>query len=54
MGAPGEYLVLVLRPGENAYALGEEAIRERAASARRVTLESGEPKSIDLTVPGDR
>ncbi|MBA2645416.1 MAG: carboxypeptidase regulatory-like domain-containing protein [Pyrinomonadaceae bacterium] len=50
-GAPGEYLVVVWQSAEAAPAFDEEYIKARVADAPRVTLRTGERKSLDLTVP---
>lgn len=51
-GAPGEYLVIALRPGEASRLSEEEFFKSRAATAARVTLQANERKSLDLVAPG--
>lgn len=53
-GAPGEYLVIARGPGDMAPLLNEYYISSRAAKAPRVTLKSGERKSIDVVVEGGK
>lgn len=54
--APGDYIVIVLRPGENPPmpAPSEEFIRRYSASAPRISLRPSENKSLDLIVPSGR
>jgi hypothetical protein len=52
-GAPGDYVAIVMRRGENAYILGDQ-FASRAANAPRVTLQPGENSKVDLTVPGEK
>ncbi|HEV2859721.1 MAG TPA: carboxypeptidase-like regulatory domain-containing protein [Pyrinomonadaceae bacterium] len=46
--APGEYAVLALRLGRRG--VGEEEMKSLVASAPRVSLRLGEPKTLDLTL----
>lgn len=46
--APGDYLLFVWRPGEEAAGSVEAYVRSRAASARRVTLKPGENARLEL------
>lgn len=48
-GAPGEYLLMIWKRGDPK--INEEFIKTRAAHAPRVTLASGESKSMDITWP---
>jgi hypothetical protein len=48
---PGDYLVMLILPGEAVRALGEEFVRARAATAQRVSLQPNEQKSIELIAP---
>lgn len=50
-GAPGEYMALVLRPGNEAYMLGDEALKARAAQGQRITLLPKERKNMDIIAP---
>ena len=50
-GAPGDYLIIFLRAGDNPRAVNEAWIRSRAANAQRVTLLPKEHKTMDLTAP---
>ena len=53
-GAPGEYAALVMRPDDRRFPLKADEMKERLANAPRVTLQPGENKRLDLTVPGDK
>jgi hypothetical protein len=53
-GAPGDYVAIVLRRGENAYMLRDDQFASRVAKAQRVTLQPGENSRIDLTVPSEK
>lgn len=50
-GAPGEYLIILLPTGFSHQAMTEAWIRERAATAQRVTLQPAQRKQMDLTAP---
>ena len=50
-GAPGEYMALILRPGNEAYMLGDEALKARAAEGQRITLQPNERKNMDIIAP---
>lgn len=50
-GAPGEYLALIVRPGEDYYQLRGDALKLRAATAQRVTLQPGENTRLELVAP---
>ncbi len=50
-GAPGDYLIIFLRAGDQPLAINEAWIRSRAANAQRVSLLPKEHKTIDLTAP---
>ena len=52
-GAPGEYLVIVMRPGESPYQFSNEALRSRIANAQRIVLQEGENQSVDIVAPSD-
>ena len=51
-GAPGEYLVIVVRAADTMYQLSGEALKARAADAQRVVLQPGESKQMDLIARG--
>jgi hypothetical protein len=53
-GAPGEYIAIVMRAGEAAYQLTNDALRLRTANAQRVTLQPGENSRLELVAPGDK
>jgi hypothetical protein len=53
-GAPGDYLAIVMRPGESAYQLTTDALRSRTTNARRLTLQPGENTSVDIVAPNDK
>lgn len=53
-GAPGDYLVVVLLPGEDPHTTPEPVIRGRAAKAPHVTLRPGERKKMDVLVPAGK
>jgi 5-hydroxyisourate hydrolase-like protein (transthyretin family) len=53
-GAPGEYLAIIMRPGENFYQMRGDALKLRAATAQRVTLQPGENTKIELIAPGNK
>jgi hypothetical protein len=53
-GAPGDYVAIVVRQGENAYMLRGDQLASRAAKAQRVTLQPGENSRLDLTVPSEK
>jgi hypothetical protein len=53
-GAPGEYLVIVMRLGENFYQLIGDKLISRTAKAQRIMLQPGENDRIDLILPGER
>jgi hypothetical protein len=53
-GAPGEYLVIVVRAADTIYQLSGEALKARAADAQRVVLQPGENKQMDLITRGDK
>ena len=50
-GAPGDYLIIFLRPADQPQAINETWIRDRAASAQRITLLPKQRKSLDITAP---
>ncbi len=50
-GAPGEYLIVFMRPADQPNAINEAWIRERAVNAQRVTLLPKQSKSMNLTMP---
>lgn len=53
-GAPGEYLMMIFRPGEDFSQLRGDALKLRAATAQRITLQPGENPKLDLVAPGNR
>lgn len=53
-GAPGDYVAIVVRRGENVYMLGGDQLALRASKAQRVTLQPGENSRIDVTVPSEK
>ena len=53
-GAPGDYLAIIMRPGENYYQMRGDALKLRAATAQRVTLQSGENTKLELVVPDNK
>lgn len=53
-GAPGEYLIVVARAGDNVYRLGDELLRARTANAPRVALQPNERKSMDVVAPSGK
>lgn len=50
-GAPGEYVLVVMRAGET---LDKTTRKARLAAAQRVTLKPGENKSIEIVAPPDK
>ena len=50
-GAPGDYLLFVLRPGRAQGKLDEEYVRTHGAKAQRITLKAGERRTLDITAP---
>ena len=46
-GAPGEYLVIIMKAGESPYQLSNEALRLRSPNAQRIVLQAGE-NSADI------
>lgn len=50
-GAPGDYLIIFLRAGDQPPAVNEAWIRSRAANAQHVTLLPKEHKTMNLTAP---
>jgi hypothetical protein len=53
-GAPGEYLVIVVRAADTMYQLSSEALKARAAAAQRVALQPGESTQMDIIAQGDK
>lgn len=53
-GAPGDYLAIVMRPGEGYYQLRGDELISRAAKAQRITLQPGENDRIDLVLPSEK
>ncbi len=54
VGAPHEYLVFVLPRGVNSGPLERDEIEERAAGARRISLQPGERRTFDIVVPREK
>lgn len=52
-GAPGEYLAIVMRPGEFIYELSNDALRLRNPKAQRLVLQAGENGRVDIVPPSD-
>ncbi len=50
-GAPGEYLIIFMRAGDQPLAINENWIRERAADAQRVMLQPKQRKALNLIAP---
>lgn len=53
-GAPGEYLAIVMRPGEFVYELSNDALRLRNPKAQRLVLQAGENDRVDIVAPSDK
>jgi hypothetical protein len=53
-GAPGEYMVIVLRPGTEPYGLGDQALKVLMANAQRITLQANERKTMDFIAPASK
>ena len=53
-GAPGEYVAIVMRPGEFPYQLNSEALRLRSSNARRIVLQAGENNRVDIVASNDK
>lgn len=47
-GAPGDYMALILRPGDEEYMLGDEALKARAAKGQRLTLQPNKRTNMDI------
>jgi len=52
-GAPGEYVVLVVRREENPYQLTSEVLRQRTTGAQRIVLQPDENRTLELTMQPD-
>ena len=53
-GAPGEYLAIVMRPGEFVYELSNDALRLRNPNPQRLVLQAGENNRADIIAPWDK
>ena len=53
-GAPGEYLLIVLRSSESPYQLNGDALASRIANAQRIVLQPGENTRMDIVVPREK
>jgi protocatechuate 3,4-dioxygenase beta subunit len=53
-GAPGEYQVLILRPGDRLLKADDDSIKPYIASPQRITLQPNERKNIDIIAPGSK
>jgi hypothetical protein len=53
-GAPGEYLLIVLRSSESPYQLNGDALTLRIANARRIVLQPGENTRVEIIAPSDK
>jgi hypothetical protein len=54
IGAPGEYLAIVMRPGEFVYELSNDALRLRNPKAQRLVLQAGENDRVDIVAPSEK
>lgn len=53
-GAPGEYLAIIMRRGEEFSQLRGDVLRLRAAQAQRITLQPGENTKLEIVVPSTK
>jgi hypothetical protein len=53
-GAPGDYLAIVMRPGEFPYQLSNDVLRSRNPDAQRIVLQPGENSKVDIIAPGTK
>jgi hypothetical protein len=53
-GAPGEYVAIVMRPGEFPYQLSNEALKLRSSKAQRIVLQAGENNGLDIVASNDK
>jgi Carboxypeptidase regulatory-like domain len=53
-GAPGEYLAIVMRPGEFVYELSNDALKLHNPNAQRIVLQPGENNRVEIIAPGNK